>query len=426
MYTKRIIEKQDRLTKLFSNNINNLKNNKILYLSIFSCACTWSKGFSHSYLKFLSKKNFINFISLFFFFLYEFYSLIKNANFKIKIFISKRNFKKLFLTWGQINSFNNKGIYFDNYFLKNSKKNSNLWFIIGDNELENINKARNCILFYKKNNFFLNLFNLKILSFGFFFSVKKFFHFSNYHSYLAVNLAKYLIDEIKKNKLTEIVMPYEGQIFQDYLIYKVKQNFPKIKVLCFAHSSQPLPLHLIYKNIYIDTLYAHSENQLYHLSKKLLWPAHKLELHKVTKFKRLNLNKFLNKIFLPYGLISIKVILDSLDFLEKRKIINLNQFSVQNHPKAIYSEKHNLLIKRISEIKKNYKRVIKKQKTSILIGATGAVPEALQSVDTVIHILDDLVLESYTSSFWPDIDTVYINDNIVLYSTKNKKKLYKI
>lgn len=73
------------------------------------------------------------------------------------------------MTCGQINSFNNKGIYFDNYFLKNSKKNSNLWFILGDNELENINKARNCILFYKKNNFFLNLFNLKILSFGFFF-----------------------------------------------------------------------------------------------------------------------------------------------------------------------------------------------------------------------------------------------------------------
>lgn len=72
MYTKRIIEKQDRLTKLFSNNINNLKNNGILYLSIFSYACTWSKGFSYSYLKFLSKKNFINFISLFFFFYMNF------------------------------------------------------------------------------------------------------------------------------------------------------------------------------------------------------------------------------------------------------------------------------------------------------------------------------------------------------------------
>jgi len=426
MYAKRIIEKQHRLTKLFSKNIDNLENKGILYLSIFSYACTWSKGLSYGYLKFLSQKNFQNFISLFFFFLYEFASLIKNSNFSIKIFISKRNFKKLFLTWGQIESFNNKGIYFDSYFLKNSKKNSNLWFILGDNKLENINKAQNCILFYKKNNFFLNIFNLKILFFGFFLSIKKFFHFSNYHSYIAVNLATSLVDEIKKNKLKEIVMPYEGQIFQDYLIYKVKQSFPKIKVSCFAHSSQPMPLHLIYKNIFIDTLYAHSENQLYHLNKKLLWPAHKLKLHKVTKFKKLNLNKFFNKIFLPYGLISIKVILDSLDFLAQRKIIDLNQYSVQNHPKAIYSEKHNQLIKKISEIKKNYKRVKKKQKTTILIGATGAVPEALQSVDTVIHILDDLVLQSYTSFFWPDIDTIYINDNIVLYSTKNKKKLYKI
>jgi len=70
MYAKRIIEKQHRLTKLFSKNIDNLENKGILYLSIFSYACTWSKGLSYGYLKFLSQKNFQNFISLFFFFLF--------------------------------------------------------------------------------------------------------------------------------------------------------------------------------------------------------------------------------------------------------------------------------------------------------------------------------------------------------------------
>ena len=65
-----------------------------------------------------------------------------------------------------------------------------------------------------------------------------------------------------------------------------------------------------------------------------------------------------------------------------------------------------------------------KNKSTIIIGPTSAVPEALQTADDVYHIYEDGITQTYSTYFWPDIEVETIYKSVIKYSTNNKSKLF--
>jgi hypothetical protein len=57
--------------------------------------------------------------------------------------------------------------------------------------------------------------------------------------------------------------------------------------------------------------------------------------------------------------------------------------------------------------------------TSIFIGATGSIIEALLYGLEVYHIVEDPIFEAYTPNFWPSIKLNFLNDGIIKYKVKN-------
>ena len=63
---------------------------------------------------------------------------------------------------------------------------------------------------------------------------------------------------------------------------------------------------------------------------------------------------------------------------------------------------------------------VKNKRLSIFIGATGAVIEALERNHNVIHICEDVTLEHYSKTFYPNIISQKIQSNIFKYKLKKK------
>ena len=405
------------------------KKNIDISKSIFTFGCTWQPNASFYYLKYLAQPNFRRFFKMVYYLFLDIIFLATLKNFTLRSTKYNQKFKNLFLTWGGEQDFDKKGNYFDKKFSSNNKSNKTLWFVLGHENLSKIKKTKNVTIHY----------NTKI-SYNLFFLIKKIFqilhnnnysltkliHYCNFYSIFAENLANDINESVMRCKIKNIFIPYEGQPFQDFLIKFIKEKSPKIIITGYAHSSQPLPLHLIYKQNKIDKLIAHNNNQYFHLNKRLFWPQKKLLLEKSKKVRKLDKNKYVNKVIIPYGFVSMKNIIETIRYLVTKKKLNISKFEMKNHPLMRHSKKHTELMKNLNNLKKYNFNINKycKNKSTIIIGPTSAVPEALQTADDVYHIYEDGITQTYSTYFWPDIEVETIYKSVIKYSTNNKSKLF--
>jgi len=430
---KEIQTKQKVLRNRFFKSIKKFQKNKIdISLSIFTFGCTWQPNTSSFNLKYLISPRPKILMKLIYKFLLDTLFIATLKNFKVGLPKYKNSYKNLMITWGGERDFDSNGSYFDKKFTSSgisNKSDKTLWYILGHDNLSKIKKANNSTLhFNQKISYNIPFLIKKIfyLLFKYKFSLKKVIHYCNFYSMFAESLAERIYHCINKNNIKNIMMPYEGQPFQKYLIKYIKQKNPKIKITGYAHSSQPLPLHLMYIDNKIDYLVAHNQDQFFHLNKRLFWPKNKLLLERSKKIKKLDKTKFVNKLMLPYGFQSTKNIMNSISFLLNNTNINIKKFEIRNHPLMRYSKKHVDMVKKINEIKKNNFNIKKfnENKTTIIIGPTSSVPEALQTVDDVYHIVEDVLIETYSNYFWPSIKVEIIGKSIIKYNTINKSNLF--
>lgn len=428
--SKEIHKEQVKLTNIFSKKINNFKIKNIdISKSIFTFGCTWQPNASFFHLKYLAKPNFLRFLKMVYYLLLDILFITTLKNFRIRLTKYDNTYENLILTWGGEKDFDKNGNYFDKKFSSTNKSNKTLWYVLGHENLSKVKKAKNTTIHYNEKISYNVLFLLKKIIQVFYknnFSIRKTIHYLNFYSLFAENLAEEIYESIKKCKIKNIYIPYEGQPFQDYLIKFLKNKSSKIKVTGYAHSSQPLPLHLIYKDNKIDKLVAHNQNQYFHLNKRLFWPKKKLLLEKSKKVRKLDKNKYLNKVIIPYGFESKENIIETLQNLIIKKRLDLKKFEIRNHPLMRHSKKHMELIKFLNQFKKsnfNIKR-FSKSKSTIIIGPTSAVPEALQTVDDVYHIYEDGITQTYSSYFWPNIQVETVDNSVIKYFTNDKSKLF--
>jgi len=343
-----------------------------------------------------------------------------------------REYDKIVVTWAFKENFDKNGNLNDRYLNLNSNKDKKvLWFVIYmSDKMPNI-IGKNLVLFLRSNKKSLNIFkiikfiliNLKFLpkSLNYFlFSISSFNYFSQI-------LIKKLEPFINYN-LKYLIMPYEGQPFQNKIISFLKINNFKTKTIGYIHSPPlALPTNFINKMFSPQKLIVNGKDQYYCFSKILGWKKSQIKI--LPSFRFLKKNKIkVNSIYLPLTVRDEKFILTSLKYLNDYNYIYIKNLSVKNHPAAKESKKNIKLIKMIESYKKNIKKKHtnkKKNNFLIFIGASGGIIEALERGHKVIQIVETPILDIYSSTIWPNIIKKKLNDKIYMYSIKKRGSLIK-
>ncbi len=434
-YEKRLFIKQKIIIHKLKTYLNNLERSSI-NTSLSSLTYFFPGGRTPG---FLIIKTFESFKK--FFFNINHYLLsclshtIKSPELIVTQNLSNKKFKEIILTWGNKEQFKSDGSFHDKYFNINSKKNlQTLWIILVDKTFPHSN---NNIIQIEENYF--KKFSVKNFILQFIktlydnkFSLSKFLHYFPYPSLFAKNTSDILIDIIKENKIKKLMMPYEPQPFQQYLIGNTKKIKKNIKVVGYLHSAiSSFPTEYIFRENSPDKLLVHGEGLAEILTKNLYWPKKRIKLISSMRYQNNKRKKFENNyIYLPYELNKAKDLINNFDkFLSNKKNNSLNMVKIKGHPETLNYRKNKIFIEKLSQIleknKKKFSSKKNKMNINFCFGSSSVILELLESKKKVIQITSNPLFEIFNSYMWKYISIDKIGDNIFLYKLKKYKKYIK-
>ena len=426
-----------KLSKSLLNKDEKFFPNQISALNYFALWGT-NPGFERIKINFYNFKNILNFVKqiaadiLNITYLKEFYILKKIENER------KKNIKKIIISRSLNSDFNKDGSYFDRYFRISSKKKKNFLFFLIHQDLKipkKINENIILILPPKKEINIKNLFFLlkyltkKLISVHF--SIKKFFYVTSSFLRKSELIIKIIEKELNIKDVNSVLLPYEGQPYEDYIIKILKKKNNNLITKGYDHSApHSIPLHLLHKKNSPDILIVNGSSQLNFLVKKLKWPRKKIKISPSIRYpKSLDLG-LKNKVFLPYEIFNEKIILS-----EFQKIVKtypkeyFNKLEIKNHPMMEGSSAHKKLKFELEKLinKKRNQTFKKKSKKNIsfFIGPTTGVIVALEKKIQPIHICFNKTFDSYSSKLWPNLNVKSISKNSFVYSLKKNNSFLK-
>jgi len=393
------------------------RSNSIFYLSYY----TQSLGFL-IIKNFLHKVSIIKKINIIF---NDLYSTV-TSQFSSSSNVVDHTYKKIIISWAHENDFKNNGSYFDRYLNINSRNEKDtLWYLI---YLDKIwpNKVDNNIHLFKVQNKGLSFFSLvRIFLSGIIFIFKDinyFYSSISTHNNLAINIKKDFKRFLKRD-LKKILINYEAKPFQNEIIRILKKFNKKIEIIGNIHAPlMSMPSHFVYKDFSPDKIIVNGLDIKNLFINYLGWSKKKVFVKDSLRILKGKKNMS-NIVFLPYSINSPSFIIESFTKLINENDYNFNKFTVKIHPTQINSKKHQktyLSLKSLFKKSKNNMAEVKNKRLSIFIGATGAVIEALERNHNVIHICEDVTLEHYSKTFYPNIISQKIQSNIFKYKLKKK------
>ena len=380
-------------------------------------------------LKKFDKKNPASFVSSILIVLKDILYSLNYFNYEIVNDNNKFDYNKIIFTWANNKNFFHNGSIYDPYFnVCSSELKKTLWFVIFLGKKRPKKIKENIVLLLPKTKKSFNIFVLMlyvIKKIPLIFKSKKFFlpSISN-HTFLAEIITK-SANKFFNKKVEKIFMPYEGQPFQTKLISIIKKNHKTIKVIGYIHSPPlALPSNLIFRKCCPHKLILNSYDQKYCFSKFLGWKKKNLIYFPSFRFRKNN-SKYKNLIFFPLQVKNEKAVLDNLNYLHIKKIINLRNYKIKIHPTNLFSEKNKKIVFRFYKFFKNTEKYKKKHNSKFLIyiGNSGAAIESLERGNKVIHITEDNLLDMYSRSLWPNIKVIKIKENVYIYEINKKNKL---
>ena len=346
---------------------------------------------------------------------------------------NKKYYENIIISWSKIENFSKNGSYNDPYFNTNSNINNKscIWFLIHIDDKIPKNISKNLLLIKKINGrfdykkFFFFFFNLKkIIK-----NINSTIHRQSSQTKTAYSMFD-LFKDLLNNNVKKVIIPYEGQVFQNLIIKKIENFNNKIETVGFVHNFPPaLPTNLIHRMGSPSKVIVNGIDQLNCLNKYLSWPKKKILLCESSRFIKKNKN-MTGKIYLPGHITSIDFIITNF-----KKILllypesNIQNFEIKNHPHKLKSKIHinliNSLKKLLEEYKKDFNINKNYKKISIFVGSTGAIAEALEYGCTAIHIVENSILQKYDNKLYTSIKIKVITKDIFQYSLAKKKKLIK-
>ncbi len=412
--------------------IRNNYNYKPKYDSIFYLA-SYSNFIGSYVLKKIANVQNNNFLKNLIIILKDIIFSLKHMNHSIYFNDIPAKYEKLIVTWAFKDNFDKKGNLIDRYLnIKSDKLNNTIWFVVYMSEKIPKKVGKNIILFTRNEKISLNFFKFfKFLISNFIFVFKDLNYFlcsvSNYNFFSIQILNK--LKPFFTPELKYLLMPYEGQPFQNNIIAFLKNKKIKTQIIGYIHSPPlALPSNFIYKSFSPDKIILNGKDQIHCFTKLLGWKKSKIRLLPSFRFLK-SVTKVKNIIYLPFAVREPQIILRSLEYLTKNDYINIKNFKAKNHPASFNSKKNLILIETIQKLKKNNKiNKFKKIKGDylIFIGNSGGIIEALERGSKVIQIVEFPLFDIYSSKIWPSIMRKKINENIYLYSLRKKGNLIKL
>ena len=347
-------------------------------------------------------------------------------NYTITKFIKKK-YNNLFLTWGRKKNFKNNYFYDDFLKARSDFFQDSIFFVIYlDDDLPK-RIPKNVILFHKKNKSRSVLFLLKkiiqtILRNNF--NLNKTFHYLSSQTVFAELMNEQVTQIQNDTKFKKIIMPYEGQPYQNFVIKNLTKKIINFKSIGVIHSILPaLPLNLVKREGSPNHIYVSGDGQKEVLIKYCGWSNKEIFLTKSLRFNKKLDRKISGSIFFPINLNKVNKISNYFEkFLIGRKEKSLPIMKTRNHPQMKESKNHQLLEVCLNKLFKKYKNKFNpniKQNVCLFIGTTSAVIEFLEKNVLIIHLPIHDEFDIYTRKIWRRIQT--LNKNGVFYYKKEMK-----
>ena len=261
--------------------------------------------------------------------------------------LTKKKYDKIIVSWANKKNFKLDGSHQDKFFNINSKKDKSiLWFLI-TNEQPPKKIQKNVVVLQLRSGkklYILKFLKSFILNLKIIFKDFRFFVNSiSCNTYISQNILHNFMKFIHTN-VTHILMPYEGQPFQNEIFRFAKERNKKIKTIGYIHSPPlALPTKFIYKHGSPDQLILNGVDQYKCFRNFLGWKSKKMKVLPSARFHKSkdNLGGF---IFLPLTIRSEYNIVEGMKSLIEKKYINPNDLIIRNHPTVENSLKHTNLI----------------------------------------------------------------------------------
>lgn len=422
---KKVIEISKKL--ISEDKENSRKKDTISTLTYFAL---WgaTPGFERIKFKLFGFKNFIKY----------FLSILKDilglAYFKKMDILKNKKFdakkyQNIIFSRSNYSNFDKKNNYEDRYFLINSKKERKVLFLLLHADKKKPNKIpKNVILLYIKKKklsfiFLLQYLIKKLIKSKF--SLRKFLHQTSTFIRTGELINNFLKKEINLKTIKSILIPYEGQPYENIIFSEAKKINKKLITAGYDHSApHSIPIHLTHRKFSPDILFLNGLSQLHFLNKFLSWPKNKLKLVPSLRYPKTMKQKFDNQVFLPYEIFNESTIIrDFKKILSRHYNNDLRFLKIKNHPLMLNSVKHKKIEAKLKRIISNYKnkKIPKhKEKTAIFIGPTTGAIVALEKNLKVIHICFDPVFDSYSQKLWPNLKVTQITQRSFIYKLNKK------
>lgn len=375
--------------------------------------------------------------------LFRIYKIIFKEYFSIKKdylilenFIFKNKYDQMVMSYFYPENLKKNGSYDDRYFGVNTDLNKNIiWVLIPTKTEKKKEVKRNIVILDRKSkkfsrNFLFTLF-LFIKDFFrhlFFLNIEK-IKFTE--TLFAKSLSEIISNLVISNNISKLILPYEAQPHQHYLINKIKKNQKKINIIGYMHTViPPLPLDYIKRPGHPDLIYVNGISQKKIFCNKLGWKKREIKNIPSLRYKKNIKDKLNKKILLPYFIEDEEKLLlnfKKLIFLKKRYFFP--NLTVKNHPAMTSSKTHLKLITKLSKFLNKNKNFFKNTKYNknicICLGSTASIAECLERNYKVFHICCSTIFEKMDSFYWTDVKALSLSSHIYEYKLKEKGKIIK-
>ena len=219
-------------------------------------------------------------------------------------------------------------------------------------------------------------------------------------------------------RIRTIVMPYEGQPFQHAIFRAAKQRGRIVRTVGYLHSAlPPVPTDLIHRPGAPELLLVHGQGQIDILSRHLGWPAASLRAIPSLRYRVADpaLGGF---VFLPYHFDDPDVIEAAYrEFVSSCAPGALPRFIIRNHPIMERSRAHVQLSRKIEAVMSEHADRFSPAPaaTSVFIGATAAILEALEQGVVAIHLCSRPLTESHCAEIWSELSVERLGEHVFRY-----------
>ncbi len=369
--------------------------------------------------KFLSQKNNT---SLILNYLKHLFGVAKLNNIEIIQDSSKKEFKKIFVSWARYKDFDKNGDYNDRYTNVKSKNYKNFCFflIYSDEKLpKQISKNIVILKMENKTNYLLSIPNLLKILIKYNFNIINFLHYGTFSSQFAIFFHKKFSEIFNLSNINKIFMPYEGQQFQNYLIEQMrKNNFNTLSVGYLSHT-HPYPIDLIKREGAPDKVFIHSKVQQGYLVKNLGWSKRETQLISSPRLKKIRRENFHGKVFLPYKINNSQLFVKEFsNFIKTSDNCSLPYLKLINHPHPYNLSEQKNLRNSLKKIIKNNKIKFKsncKNKFSVIIGISTTIFYALEHGTKVLHFHNGHFLQKLSNNLWKNLKINNISNYVSEY-----------